>query len=155
MANQVHLKYEPESTFFLNQYSNYPLQRTGYYFDTPADLQIWIRIDGNTRFQKPADCEYLFLRYRLGPSFVADKADRTRDVQDAVAIFRRIDVVYKYVAREQRNPDSLLAVFPAAQDLSHRKKDFDRALGQLGEHLFLKAAARIDGIPSGLNQPIC
>lgn len=63
-------------------------------------------------------------------------------------------MVYENVTGKQRGPYPFLAIFPSAEDLTHRQKDLNASFRQLSQHLLFKAASGIKRIPRGFPQQI-
>ncbi len=105
-------------------------------------------IDGQAGFQKSPHAFDLLRRNRHRLAVESDKAHRSRNIQDAIAVGGGVFLVNEDVSREQRNPNSLFPVLPAAEHLAHRQENFNRSFGQLAEELFFKPAARIKSIPT-------
>ena len=147
LADQVDLQDESKLAPFLDKDSRDAFQRSRNDLNALTNLEIWVEVHRDAGFEKPAYSVDLFVGDRFGPPFDADESHRPRYIQDAVAVFGSIDMIYEDVPGEKREPNPFPAVFPTAEYFPHREKDLNRAVSQIEQQLFFKPAAGIQRIP--------
>src|SRR5438067_10932213 len=109
----------------------------------PSYLQVGVRFCSPALFQELPYSLYVLLRHRRRASIEAHQSHYAGNLQNAKPLLRCH--VNKDVAREKRQLQAHLAVFPSAHRLILRQEVFDAPARKLVRHTLLVVRACVDG----------